>query len=112
MVSTPQRPVPRATRFSMNLPVRYRVQGEVGWSYGMTINISSTGLLFQSARRIEPDAEVEIEVVLPGDEAGSARVVSHGDVMRVTLPTEPDGDHVVAATFEQSDLVRSERVGA
>jgi hypothetical protein len=96
----------------MNLPVRYRLRGEDGWSYGITINISSSGLLFWSDREVEPPAEVEIEVVLPGDEAAGARVVSHGGVIRVGADPQSRGDRVIAATLDNSSLVREARPSA
>jgi hypothetical protein len=107
-VSTAQPPVPRATRFAMNLPVRYRTPGEARWSYGMTINISSTGVLFRAGRALPPRAAMDIEVVLPGDEEGSARVVGRGSVTRSAADASGD-DHIVAATLDGSDLVRTER---
>jgi hypothetical protein len=100
--------MPRATRFVMNLPVRYRVQGDKGWSYGMSVNVSTSGLLFRADRGIDPNARMQIEVVLPGDKRGSARVAARGAVTRVS--SEHSGaDHLIAAHLEAPDLVRSVR---
>ncbi|HVH55612.1 MAG TPA: PilZ domain-containing protein [Vicinamibacterales bacterium] len=100
--------MPRATRFVMNLPVRYRVQGEKGWSYGMSINVSASGLLFRADRQVAPHARMQIEVVLPGDEQGSARVAARGAVTRVSSE-DPGADRLIAAHLESPDLVRSAR---
>jgi hypothetical protein len=93
----------------MNLPVRYRLPDEDGWSYGITINISSSGLLFRSHRALQPPAELDIEIVLPGDQQGSARVVSHGDVVRVDAAAQDAADHLTAATLDDSALLREKR---
>lgn len=85
------------------------MQGEEGWSYGMTLNISATGLLFQSARTLSPEAAMHIEVVLPGDEDASVRVISRGAVARVSPSAKTGDDHLIAATLDASDLVRTER---
>jgi hypothetical protein len=93
----------------MSLPVRYRVHGESAWSYGMTINVSSSGLLFRSDRGLAPAAELDIEIVLPGDDEGGASVVSHADVVRIDDVEQGAADHVVAATLDDSSLVRERR---
>ena len=92
----------------MNLPVRYRMEGDEGWSYGMTVNVSSTGVLFRSGRVLDPHAAMHIEVVLPGDEHGSARVISRGAVTR-SMTDEGGDDHVIAAALDRTDLVRTNR---
>jgi hypothetical protein len=92
----------------MNLPVRYRVRGEKRWSYGMSVNVSASGLLFRADRTVDPDARMQIEVVLPGDEQGSASVTARGAVTRVSGATS-GADHLVAAHLESPDLVRRSR---
>jgi hypothetical protein len=100
--------MPRATRFVMNLPVRYRVRGEQGWFYGMSVNISVSGVLFRADRDVDPRAQMQIEVILPGDEHGSAAVTAGGAVTRV-LSEDRGADRLVAAHLDSPDLVRSTR---
>ena len=44
----PQRGVFRASRFSVRLPLRYRVVGNRAWGVGGTENISRSGILFHT----------------------------------------------------------------
>ena len=99
---------PRATRFAMNLPVRYRVRGEKVWSYGMSVNVSVSGLLFRADRHVDPKARMQVELVLPGDEQGTASVTARGAVTRVSAESS-GADHLVAAHLESPDLVRKGR---
>jgi hypothetical protein len=102
--------MPRATRFPMILPLRYRVQGEADWSYGMTVDISYTGVLFRSDRTLAVQAPIEIEVVLPGDSEGSARVISQGSVRRSVTPYDAFRGRAVAVTIDEYELIRAEFV--
>lgn len=101
-------PVPRATRYPLNLPVRYRPAGDERWGYGMTLNISHTGLLLRADREVGVDRPVEMEVVLPGDEEASARVVSRGTVRRASAGAG-EQDQALAVAFEGCELVRVPR---
>lgn len=101
--------MPRAVRFPMILPVRYRPQGDADWSYGMTIDISRSGVLFRAAHVLDLQAPVEIEVILPGDIDASTRVVSRGVVKRTFITVDPGREEFMAATFDDYDLVRVPR---
>lgn len=109
VVSTTRLSVPRAARLPLNLPVKYRVDGDEGWSYGMTLNISSSGLLFRSGRVLRAHVPVDIQVVLHGNEEGCARVISRGSVIRVSKAVDAARDHVIAAKLEASELIRTPR---
>jgi len=91
----------------MILPLRYRVQGDVDWSYGMTVDISCTGVLFRADRTLDVQAPVQIEVVLPGDSEGSARVISRGAVRRSVTPAGAVHGRAVAVTIEAYELVHA-----
>src|SRR5258708_14304260 len=60
----------RATRFDLHLPLKYRQVGESGWREGTTENISRSGMLFQAEEPIAPNAQLEINLVLPAEIAG------------------------------------------
>ena len=74
----------RARRFNLQLPLRYRLVGEQNWHPGTTENISRSGLLFQAEEAIQPEAQLEISLVLPPEIAGLAptEVVCRGQVVR------------------------------
>jgi PAS domain S-box-containing protein len=74
----------RATRFDLHLPLKYRQVGESGWREGTTENISRSGMLFQAEESIAPNAQLEINLVLPAEIAGlaAAEVVCRGEVVR------------------------------
>jgi PAS domain S-box-containing protein len=74
----------RATRFDLHLPLKYRLVGESGWREGKTENISRSGMLFQAEEPIAPNAQLEINLVLPAEIAGlaAAEVVCRGEVVR------------------------------
>jgi CheY-like chemotaxis protein len=74
----------RAQRFNLHLPLRYRQVGEQGWRQGTTSNISRSGLLFNAEEVLQPNAQLEINLVLPAEIAGLSptEVVCRGEVVR------------------------------
>jgi len=50
----------RAKRHELNIPLRYRLEGQADWSAGEAINMSETGLLFSSDQLLEINAKVQI----------------------------------------------------
>jgi PAS domain S-box-containing protein len=81
----------RARRFNLQLPLRYRLLGEHSWIPGTTENISRSGLLFRAQEVLQPNAQVEINLVLPSEIAGLAatEVVCRGEVVRSFGPENP-----------------------
>jgi two-component system, cell cycle sensor histidine kinase and response regulator CckA len=78
----------RAQRFQLHLPLRYRRIGEKEWHEGTTENISRSGLLFQADETLQPNAQLEINLVLPAEIAGlsSTEVICRGEVVRTVEP--------------------------
>ena len=74
----------RAQRFNLHLPLRYRQVGEQGWRQGTTSNISRSGLLFNAEEVLQPNVQLEINLVLPAEIAGLSptEVVCRGEVVR------------------------------
>src|SRR5438270_888647 len=74
----------RAQRFHLHLPLRYRRLGENDWHVGTTENISRSGMLFQADELLQPNAQLEINLVLPAEIAGlsATEVVRRGAVVR------------------------------
>ena len=91
-----QAPPSRAQRFELHLPLRYRRLGESQWHVGKTENISRSGMLFQSDDVLQPNSQLEINLVLPAEIAGLAgtEVVCRGEVVRTV---EKRGDTVSPA---------------
>ena len=81
-------PPTRAQRFQLHLPLRYRRLGETQWHVGTTENISRSGLLFQADETLQPNSQVEINLVLPAEIAGlsGTEVVCRGEVVRTIEP--------------------------
>ncbi|MBI4475702.1 MAG: PilZ domain-containing protein [Acidobacteria bacterium] len=97
--------VPRAERFVVELPVRYRVAGQEDWSYGLTRNISTSGLLFNALKPLGVDTPVEFEVSVPRPFAGHdhARLNCTGLIVRGTK--ELDDTSSLAATISTYQLL-------
>ena len=91
----------------MDLPLRYRSADEDAWSYGITLNISASGVLFRGARALDQAMPMEMQVVLPGDSQGGARILSRGAVIRTVTPDDPSDHHVIAVSIETYDLVHT-----
>jgi PAS domain S-box-containing protein len=74
----------RARRFNLHLPLRYRPLGETAWRPGTTENISRSGLLFRAQEMMQPNAQLEINLVLPPEIAGlpATEVVCRGEIVR------------------------------
>jgi PAS domain S-box-containing protein len=93
----------RATRFDLHLPLKYRLVGESGWREGKTENISRSGMLFQAEEPIAPNAQLEINLVLPAEIAGlsAAEVVCRGEVVRTIDPESGTVSPTLAAKILQ-----------
>jgi len=50
----------RALRHALQLPLRYRVEGQTEWMMGETLNLSESGLLFSSDDILEVNTRLEI----------------------------------------------------
>ncbi len=50
----------RAVRHELNIPLRYRLEGQENWAKGEAINMSESGLLFTSDELLEIDTRVQI----------------------------------------------------
>ncbi len=83
---------PRARRFPIETPVRYRESGRTEWNEGTTINISSSGVLFRCAAALEPKKMLEMQIVFPAEITGGdpANVVCTGPVVRAVPASSAD----------------------
>ncbi len=75
----------RATRYRLELPVRYRRSGAAQWCQGKTSNISRSGVLFCSHETdsLAPGSVLEVLLTLaPEGEPAAAEVLCLGPVVR------------------------------
>ena len=93
----------RAQRFNLHLPLKYRLLGEDDWRDGTTENISRSGLLFRGEEAIAPNAQLEINLVLPAEIAGlsAAEVVCRGEVVRMVEAESSKVNPALAAKILQ-----------
>ncbi len=90
--------VSRAPRFTLQLPVHYRVPGDSQWRHGTTENISRSGLLFRTEQLIPPNERLEISLELPTDVFGmaAAEIFCRGEIVR-QVDTQSEGASPVLA---------------
>ena len=107
---------PRAQRFPLQIVVCYR-QGDLPWQKGQTLNISSSGVLFERDwrdRMLDPSAAIEMTLIMPPEIVGAAttRVVCVGRVVRTVAASGSDARPALAATTVDYRLVRGEATAA
>ena len=86
----------RATRFAVEAAVAYRERGDPAWSTGRSINVSRTGVLFESNQPTRIGAAIELVLEFSGP---LAAVSCSGRVVR-TAATE-GGPWTIAATISR-----------
>jgi hypothetical protein len=70
-----------APRFSLALPVRYRVAGETNWQPAKTRNLSTSGVLFRTRQVLASGTVIDLEIDL--NEAFQANLArGRGEVVR------------------------------
>jgi PAS domain S-box-containing protein len=89
----------RAPRFTLQLPMHYRLAGENLWRRGTTENISRSGVLFRTDQPLEPNARLEFSVELPTDVFGMAatEILCRGEVVRQVDAAGEDMSPALAA---------------
>lgn len=105
---------PRATRFPLEAPVRFRGIGEAGWHTGLTVNASRTGVLLRTIEaRIALRGRVEFVLTLPPVEGAhdGVEVRCRGGVARIEgdVVTAQAGETTIALTIDDEEFGRSER---
>ena len=90
---------PRASRFAIHTPVRYREAGAAAWHEGKSVNISRTGILFHAGQRLEPKTMLEMRIIFPPELTGKhvANVVCWGPVIRIEEPADASLSGIAAA---------------
>lgn len=99
----------RTKRFELNLPVEVVRAGANRVSHvGLTRNISSGGVLFTSANRIDIGGPVEYVITLSSGQTGEVNLRCMGKVLRIEESTNGAAEaYVVAASLERYEFLRS-----
>lgn len=96
----PRERVPRAERRALQIPLRYRIEGQEDWSKGETLNLSESGILFSSESPLEIDTRLEITFQTTGVPllSSSTRLAR---VVRRVLNNWPETRPAVGARFHR-----------
>jgi hypothetical protein len=89
----------RATRYDIQMGVRYRPSGETEWREAQTENISRSGVLLRVSEALNVSALVEMRFSLPLETGGekAAEVFCEGWVVRAERPPAREKLPVMAA---------------
>jgi len=98
----------RAQRFELQLPLRYRTEGDGGWHTGTTRNISRSGVLFYGDDWAEPSTRLEMTLLLPRETGvdRAAEVLCRGTVTRSERRGIEEGGPLIAIRISHYRLVR------
>jgi hypothetical protein len=97
--------VPRAPRFPIVTRVLWRLQGTSGWIEALSVNVSRSGVLFQSPLHEPAEIGTEVEFIFAfsweaGAELDIADVRCRGRIVR-TVPSSSSGaSAMLAAAIE------------
>lgn len=94
----PREWIERAERHPLQIPMRYRLEGQENWLKGETHNLSESGILFSSESLLEVDARLEITFQTSGKPLlSSSTRLAH--VVRRVLSNWPETRPTVGAKF-------------
>jgi hypothetical protein len=86
-------------RFTVDKPMKFRVQGAEAWHTARTRNVSRSGLLFACDLEMEAGATLEL-ALLDEDPAGDVEGTHcYGAVVRCVLPDHANAELQVAVRF-------------
>lgn len=91
---------PRAQRFPVATPVRYRSLTTSDWNAGITVNISRSGVLFAGETPMRPGMAIEMWLTMPSSAVATedSQVLAYGFVVRAEAGAQPPQ---MAAEFRQ-----------
>ncbi len=99
---------PRAERFAIKVPVRYREQNRFEWQEGQSENISGSGILFHAADVVYPNTPVELTFVMPSENGGAgATVMCHGHAVRTMVSQRSEKQPTVGMRFQKYHMTRN-----
>ena len=93
--------IPRAPRYQVFIPLRYRPLGELVWLEGQSENISHTGVLFQPEAPLLRFTPIEMMLEMPAEVAGSTgMLIRRGRIVREVPSALEDRPVFAAAAFD------------
>ena len=106
------KPTPRAERFPISIPVRYREPHHLEWLEGKTANISCSGLLLHTEASLEPKITLELRIELPVAVLGERRgeIVCKGTVVRAQENPLADHPTALAVAIQSYRMMRGGQV--
>jgi len=98
----------RAPRFSLNLAMRYRIDGQENWESGKVVNMSSTGVLFSGQFVVKRGSRIDVSIDLPFRRYSTphVRIIAKGVVVRSSETDPPGSGVLVAAQLASPRLLR------
>lgn len=95
-----------AQRFSSQVPISLRVANEAKESRGLTQDVSASGVMLFTERRLDENAQVELIFVMPSEITFdvNSKVRCQGKVLRVT-PPEIGTNYCAAIHFEHYEFL-------
>ncbi|MGH9508940.1 MAG: PAS domain-containing protein, partial [Terriglobales bacterium] len=102
---------PRAPRYALRMPLRYRRAGDIFWNEGTTENISRSGILFRAPELLEPATPVEFTFLLPMSFSGreGASVSCGGLIVRSVRPESAEESPALAVKISSYRLEQADR---
>jgi hypothetical protein len=94
--------VTRATRFPLHLPLLYRESGTDPWQESSTVNISRTGILFETGQALPLQTVVEMRIKIPLP--SQATLFCRGPVVRKQDSILPETRSLLAALIQTGHL--------
>jgi hypothetical protein len=100
---------PRAQRFAVHTLLRYRTVGDGEWHKGTTVNISESGVLFQTEQGVPANGKIEMRFSLSTGVLGepAAQVTCRGEIARAI--SEPGSGMALAARITKFHFGRAGR---
>lgn len=98
---------PRAQRFSIATPVFWRQRGNAGWSEGVSVNASRSGVLFRADHSLAVGTELELIFGLSWEVewARVADVICFGRIVRADASSPEDARIALAATIDRYTFI-------
>jgi hypothetical protein len=106
---------PRAPRYALPIAVLFRTRGDRTWSQGRTENISDSGVLVRTDRRLPLQVQVELLINIPPDLPSPffGNTICRGRIVRAIEPSAREDRPAFAATileYETSHLIDPRRI--
>ncbi len=100
--------VPRAQRFPLEVPIRFRSPADACWHSGTTVDMGRTGILFRTEQHVALDVTLDMCIELPGDIGTEFRemMIFRGRVARrINLPSS-HGPNWVAVAITNCEILQ------